>query len=70
MGISVRQHKGSGNPPLGMKSPTGAVSARSYRHNVVCKIKCQEKMSVGFQREGECVLVTRDKVAMAPHQAG
>lgn len=66
VGISVGQHKGSGNSPLGTKSPTGAVSAWSYRHNVICQIKCQEKMSVGFQREGECVLVTGDKVTMAP----
>lgn len=48
------------------KSQTGAISAWSYRHNIVCKNKRQERMSVGFQREGECVLVTRDKVTMAP----
>lgn len=54
-GIPVEQHKGSGNPPLGTKSPIGAVSAPSHRHDVVCKIKRQERMSVGFQREGECV---------------
>lgn len=54
-GHFFEQHKGSGNPPLGTKSPIGAVSAPSYRHDVVCKIKRQERMSVGLQREGECV---------------
>lgn len=68
MCISVEQHKGSGNPPLGTKSPIGAVSAPSYKHDVVCKIKHQERISVGFPK-GRRVCVSwssRDKVTMAP----